>query len=110
MAEARAGRSEAARGSQTSGRPVRRRLTDLHTVSGLRAHQLLATVSHRTRAHLIDAVTGELRDHPDWPTLRTTIIAWCDNGFNQVRTAEALHIHRGVRRQPSHPPDLPAAT
>ncbi|WP_194909302.1 CdaR family transcriptional regulator [Catenulispora rubra] len=68
----------------------------VHTVSDLRAHQLLATVSHRTRAHLIDTVTGELRDHNDWPTLRTTIIAWCDNGFNQVRTAEALHIHRNT--------------
>ena len=68
----------------------------VHTISDLRAHQLLATVSHRTRAHLIDTVTGDLRDHPDWPTLRTTIIAWCDNGFNQIRAAEALHIHRNT--------------
>ena len=68
----------------------------VHTVSDVRVHQVLASVNHRVRAHLVRTVSGDLLDHTDWPTLRETIIAWCDNGFNQVRTAEALHIHRNT--------------
>lgn len=28
--------------------------------------------------------------------LRSTIIAWCESGFNLVRTSAALHIHRNT--------------
>jgi carbohydrate diacid regulator len=68
----------------------------VHAISDLRAHQMLASASPRVRTHLVGAVAGELRDQPQWPILRTTIIALCDNGFNQARTAEALHIHRNT--------------
>ncbi|TCO33603.1 carbohydrate diacid regulator [Kribbella steppae] len=65
-------------------------------IDDLRGHQVLAAVGHRARARLIALVAGDLATHPDWPELRATLIAWCESGFNLVRTAEALHIHRNT--------------
>ncbi|MFF7655802.1 PucR family transcriptional regulator [Streptomyces sp. NPDC007983] len=38
----------------------------------------------------------DLRTQPDWPVLRETVVAWCENGFNLVRASAALHIHRNT--------------
>ncbi len=67
-----------------------------HVIDDLRGHQVLAAVGHRARARLVSLVAGDLATHPDWPELRATLIAWCESGFNLVRTAEALHIHRNT--------------
>ena len=67
-----------------------------YVIDGLRGHQVLAAVGHRARARLLSLVAGDLATHADWPELRATLIAWCESGFNLVRTAEALHIHRNT--------------
>jgi carbohydrate diacid regulator len=67
-----------------------------HVIDDLRGHQVLAAVGQRARARLVSLVTGDLATHADWPELRATLIAWCESGFNLVRTAEALHIHRNT--------------
>jgi hypothetical protein len=36
------------------------------------------------------------RDRADWPTLRETLIAWSEGGFNLLRAAERLHVHRNT--------------
>jgi carbohydrate diacid regulator len=44
----------------------------------------------------VSLVAGPLVTQPDWPDLRATLIAWSESGFNLVRTAQALHIHRNT--------------
>ncbi|WP_416986210.1 CdaR family transcriptional regulator [Streptomyces sp. T028] len=68
----------------------------VHPIGELRVHQLLAAVGQPARTRLLDSTTAQLRAQPDWPTLRDTITAWCESGFNLVRTADALHIHRNT--------------
>ncbi len=67
-----------------------------YVIDELRGHQVLAAVGHRARTRLVSLVAGPLAAQPDWPDLRGTLIAWCESGFNLVRTAEALHIHRNT--------------
>jgi carbohydrate diacid regulator len=67
-----------------------------YLIDELRAHQVMASVGLRARARLMKVVAGPLVAQPDWPDLRATLIAWCESGFNLVRTAEALHIHRNT--------------
>jgi carbohydrate diacid regulator len=66
------------------------------TIAGLRKHQLLGAAGPRTRQRLIDAELPLLRSSPDWPALRQTIVAWCESGFNLVRAATHLHVHRNT--------------
>ncbi|RPE43113.1 carbohydrate diacid regulator [Streptomyces sp. Ag109_O5-1] len=68
----------------------------VHHITDLRVHQLLTTVSQSARNRLLDLTTADLRTQPDWPALRDTITAWCENGFNLVRASEALHVHRNT--------------
>ena len=68
----------------------------VHSISDLRVHQLLAAVSQSALARLLDLTAARLREQPDWPALRDTITAWCESGFNLVRAAAALHIHRNT--------------
>lgn len=68
----------------------------VHLVSDLRAHQLLAATGHHTRTRLLALTAADLREQPDWPVLRDTVVAWCENGFNLVRASSALHIHRNT--------------
>lgn len=68
----------------------------VHTIATLRAHQLLAAVGHRGRAHLVAHVVVGLRDLPDWPVLRHTIVVWCESGFSLVEAARRLHVHRNT--------------
>ncbi|UUU35512.1 helix-turn-helix domain-containing protein [Streptomyces sp. CA-210063] len=72
-----------------SGAPV-------HLISGLRIHQVLAAVGQPARSRLLAVTAAGLRAQPDWPVLRDTITAWCEGGFNLVRAAEALHVHRNT--------------
>jgi carbohydrate diacid regulator len=67
-----------------------------YLIDDLRGHQVMASVGLRARARLMKVVAGPLVAQPDWPDLRATLIAWCESGFNLVRTAEALHIHRNT--------------
>lgn len=68
----------------------------VHSIDDLRVHQLLATVPHRARSRFARAFIAEMRTRPDWPVLRQTIITWSECGFNLVRAAEALNIHRNT--------------
>ncbi|TCC28307.1 sugar diacid utilization regulator [Kribbella speibonae] len=70
--------------------------TSAYLIDGLRSHQVLAAVGYRARARLLTLVAGDLATHSDWPELRDTLIAWCESGFNLVRTSDALHIHRNT--------------
>jgi carbohydrate diacid regulator len=65
-------------------------------IDDLRIHQMLGTVGHRPRARLVHALTAALREQNDWPMLSQTVVAWCESGFNLVRAAAALHIHRNT--------------
>ena len=65
-------------------------------IDDVRVHQLLMSVGHRPRARLVGALTSDLSAEPDWPTIRRTVIAWCESGFNLVQAAAALHIHRNT--------------
>jgi carbohydrate diacid regulator len=67
-----------------------------YVIDGLRGHQVLAAVGHRARSRLVSLVAGPLTTQPDWPDLRSTLIAWSESGFNLVRTAQVLHIHRNT--------------
>ncbi|MFI5795835.1 CdaR family transcriptional regulator [Streptomyces sp. NPDC051677] len=68
----------------------------VHLIADLRVHQVLAAVSQSARTRLLDLTVAGLRAQPDWPVLRDTITAWCENGFNLVRASAALHIHRNT--------------
>jgi carbohydrate diacid regulator len=68
----------------------------VNAIDDLRIHQMLATVGQRPRARLVDALTTDLREQNDWPALSQTVVAWCETGFNLVRAAAALHIHRNT--------------
>jgi carbohydrate diacid regulator len=68
----------------------------VHTIDDLRIHQLLASVGQHARARFSDALIGGLRAESDWPALRHTLVGWCESGFNLVRAAAALHIHRNT--------------
>lgn len=67
-----------------------------YLIDDMRGHQVMAAVGQRSRARLVSLVAGPLRDQPDWPDLRRTLVAWCESGFNLVRTARELHIHRNT--------------
>ncbi|MFD9331882.1 CdaR family transcriptional regulator [Streptomyces sp. NPDC060065] len=69
----------------------------VHPIADLRVHQVLAAVSQPARNRLLElTAAADLRTQPDWPVLRDTITAWCENGFNLVAASAALHIHRNT--------------
>lgn len=88
----------ARRTSGSAGRPTVRGAggAPVHLIADLRIHQLLAAVGQPTRGRLLAVTAAELREQPDWPVLRDTVTAWCEGGFNLVRAAEALHVHRNT--------------
>lgn len=71
----------------------------VRTIGDLRIQQILAAVGHRNRRHLVDLVVGPLRAQPDWPALRRTIVAWCENGFNLGKIEHATG--RSLRDHPA---------
>lgn len=68
--------------------------TGVFAIADLRVPQVLAAASHQARARFVELLLGPLRADPDWPTQRDTLIAWARSGFNLVRAADALHVHR----------------
>jgi carbohydrate diacid regulator len=62
----------------------------------LRVPQLVAATVGQERSEYAASVLGGLRDRADWPTLRETLIAWSEGGFNLLRLAERLHVHRNT--------------
>lgn len=68
----------------------------IHHIADFRLHELLAAAGHRTRARYRAEILGPLRDQPDWPALRATVLSWCDSGFHLVNSAKALHVHRNT--------------
>jgi carbohydrate diacid regulator len=65
-------------------------------ITELRVHQLVATAAPGTRDRFVAAELGALPEDPAWPALRDTLLAWGDSGFNLVRAAVALRIHRNT--------------
>jgi carbohydrate diacid regulator len=68
----------------------------VYPIDALRLHQVLAAVGHRTRSRFVETVAAALREQRDWPILHQTVVSWCESGFNLVRAAAALHIHRNT--------------
>ncbi|SDZ17364.1 carbohydrate diacid regulator [Amycolatopsis xylanica] len=62
-------------------------------IADLRVEQLLAAAPQLARQRFTATVLGALRSDP---ALRATVVAWCESGFNLVRAAGALHIHRNT--------------
>ena len=65
-------------------------------VADLRVPQLVAAAVGQERSEFAASVLGGLRDRADWLTLRETLIAWSEGGFNLLRAAERLHVHRNT--------------
>ncbi|MEJ3747812.1 sugar diacid recognition domain-containing protein [Actinomycetes bacterium KLBMP 9797] len=65
-------------------------------IDEVRAHDLLAAVPHPARTRFVQATLGPVRDQADWPVTRATLVAWCESGFNLVRAATALRVHRNT--------------
>jgi len=65
-------------------------------VAELRVPQLVASVVRQDRARYAAALLAGLRGRADWPVLRETLIAWAECGFQLVRTAERLAVHRNT--------------
>lgn len=65
-------------------------------VADLRVPQLVASTVRQERARYAAAVLAGLREREDWPVLRETLIAWAEGGFQLVRTAERLAVHRNT--------------
>ncbi|MBP2323102.1 carbohydrate diacid regulator [Kibdelosporangium banguiense] len=65
-------------------------------IDDLRVHELVASSGRQLRARFVRALAGELSALADWPILRQTIITWCECGFNLVRAAAELRIHRNT--------------
>jgi carbohydrate diacid regulator len=68
----------------------------VNLIGDLRAHQILVAAGYESRTLRLGPVTADLRAQPDWRSLRTTVIAWCESGFSLVAAASALHIHRNT--------------
>ena len=77
-------------GTRLPGRPA------VNTIDELRIHQLLAATGKQPRNRFVESVTTRLRAENDWPALRETVLAWSESGFNLVRAANALQIHRNT--------------
>jgi carbohydrate diacid regulator len=65
-------------------------------IDELRVPQLLDATAHYARAAFVRTQLGALRADEGWPVLRATVIAWCESGFNLVRAARRLHVHRNT--------------
>ena len=61
-----------------------------------RLRQILLNVEARAGAAYQESLLGALRAERNWPEVRNTLVAWCENGFRLIDTANALHIHRNT--------------
>lgn len=76
--------------------PVTDRTSHVFPIRRLRVHQLLDSTGHHARSHFAESLLGDLPATAGWPEARETLIAWAVSGFNLVRAAEILHIHRNT--------------
>lgn len=65
-------------------------------IGEFRVQELLLTVSYSSRKRFLRALLHPLQDQADWETLRRTIVAWCESGYNLVEASKALYIHRNT--------------
>ena len=65
-------------------------------IGEFRVQELLLTVSYNSRKRFLQALLNPLRDQADWETLRSTIMAWCESGYNLVEASKELYIHRNT--------------
>src|SRR5215218_941548 len=65
-------------------------------IGEFRVQELLLTVSYSSRKRFLQALLHPLKDQADWETLRSTIMAWCESGYNLVKASKALYIHRNT--------------
>jgi carbohydrate diacid regulator len=65
-------------------------------IGRLRVHQLLDSTGRQAQTRFVGSLLGELPAATNWPEARATLIAWAESGFNLVRAAELLHIHRNT--------------
>ncbi len=68
----------------------------VHSIAELRVPQLLVSVGPHARTRFVAVTLGPLPAEPDWLALKATLVAWGASGFNLVRAAEALHVHRNT--------------
>lgn len=68
----------------------------IREISHLRVRQLLDSVSTAARTRFTRSQLDRLSVERDFSTLRQTIVAWCEGGFNLVTTAQRLAIHRNT--------------
>ncbi|HWM39785.1 MAG TPA: sugar diacid recognition domain-containing protein [Streptomyces sp.] len=69
---------------------------DVFPARTLRVQQLLASTGQHARARFSGAQLGGMAGEPAASPLRSTVVAWHESGFNLVRAAKALHIHRNT--------------
>jgi carbohydrate diacid regulator len=69
---------------------------DVHEIEHVRLQQALSVVPIDSRARLTEGLLGPLLADREWTTLRATLIAWGDCGFNITKSAEHLHVHRNT--------------
>lgn len=69
---------------------------DVVRVRDLRVRLALASLPRSARSHLVTGALGGLTTRADWSTLRTTLQAWCESGFNLVAASDTLRIHRNT--------------
>jgi carbohydrate diacid regulator len=65
-------------------------------IGEFRVQELLLTVSYSSRKRFLQALLHPLKGQADWETLRSTIMAWCESGYNLVKASKALYIHRNT--------------
>src|SRR5918994_5852151 len=64
-------------------------------IGEFRVQELLLTVSCTSRKRFLQAL-HPLKGQADWETLRSTIMAWCESGYNLVEASKELYIHRNT--------------
>ncbi|RZQ59716.1 CdaR family transcriptional regulator [Amycolatopsis suaedae] len=70
--------------------------SQVYPAEALRVHQLLETAGPHARQRYAETQLGTLPAEPAWPVTRQTLLAWAEGGFNLVRAAERLHVHRNT--------------
>ena len=67
-----------------------------YDISDLRVEQMVTALPGRLRSRVTDEIIGSLRATGDWPTTRTTVLAWVESGFVLVDAARSLNVHRNT--------------
>jgi carbohydrate diacid regulator len=68
----------------------------VYPIETLRVHQLLDSTGRNAATRFIESQLGDAPAEQAWPDLRATVLAWSEAGFNLVRAAQRLHIHRNT--------------